>query len=166
MKIKNTFPMRVVKEILDELAGTKIFSSLDMTSGYHQIRMGESEEFKTEFKTHQGHFQFRVMPFGLTNTPVTFQCAMNSVLTPYLQKFVMVFIDDILVYCPSWQSHLAFEAGIRCFETPSVLFEEKEVCVWAAKVNILRSYHFSRGSSNRPTKDCCHGELASAIQCH
>jgi hypothetical protein len=106
MTIKNRFPMPVVEEILDELAGTQFFTSLDMTLGYHQIRMGASEEFKTAFKTHQGHYQFRVMPFGLTNALATFQCAMNLVLAPFLRKFVMVFIDDILIYSSTWHSHL------------------------------------------------------------
>ena len=77
-----------------------------MTSGYHQVSMGEGEEYKAAFKTHHGHYQFKVVPFGLTNAPATFQCAMNMVLAPYLRHFVMVFIDDILVYSPSWQSHL------------------------------------------------------------
>jgi hypothetical protein len=77
MTIKNRFPMPLVEEILDELAGTKFFTSLDMTSGYHHFRTGAEDEFKTAFKTHHGHYQFRVMPFGLTNAPASFQCAMN-----------------------------------------------------------------------------------------
>jgi hypothetical protein len=104
--VKNRYPMHILDEILDELAGTQYFIKLDMCSGYHQVRMKSEDEYKTTFKTHQGHYQFRVMPFGLTNAPATFRGLMNEVLAPFLRKFVLVFLDDILIYSPTLEEHI------------------------------------------------------------
>lgn len=98
--------MPIIVEILEELAGSKFFSKLDMRSGYHQVRMKEEDERKTAFKTHHGQYHFKVMPFGLTNASTTFQCIMNDVLAPFLRKFVMAFLDDILVYSASLEEHI------------------------------------------------------------
>jgi len=131
MTIKNRFPMPLIEEIIEELAGSSYFTKLDMKSGYHQVRMKQEDEYKTAFKTHHGHYQFKVMPFGLTNAPATFQCIMNEVLAPFLRKFVMVFLDDILIYSPDLDCHLAhLEQVLETLKT-NQLYLKKSKCSFA-----------------------------------
>jgi hypothetical protein len=104
--VKGKFLVPIIDEFLDELPLASWFTSLELTAGFHQIRMRPGEEFKTAFQTHFGQFEFRVMPFGLTRAPDTFQAAMNTTLAPYLRKFVLVLFDDILIYSKTLAEHL------------------------------------------------------------
>lgn len=110
--VKDKYPLPVIDEFMDELVGAKWFTSLDMRSGFHQIRMKESDQCKTAFQTHHGHFEYKVMPYGVTGGPATFQRVMNNILAPLLRICVIVFIDDILIYSKTWEEHIQHVAAV------------------------------------------------------
>ena len=103
--VKNKYPFPRIEDLFDQLKGAGVFSKIDLRSGYYQLRVKEGNVPKTAFRTRYGHYEFLVMPFGLTNAPAAFMDLMNWVFRPYVDQFVMVFIDDILVYSKDAQEH-------------------------------------------------------------
>ena len=131
--IKNRYPLPVIDELLDELQGAKWFTSMDLRSGYHQIRMRPSDEAKTAFQTHHGHFEFKVMPYGVTGGPTTFQGGMNIMLKPYLRKGVLVFIDDILMYSITLEEHIQLMRSVFQTLKENQMKVKRSKCVFACK---------------------------------
>lgn len=103
--IKNQYPFTRVDDLFDQLRGAVIFSKIVLRSRYHQVDIKEEDIHKTTFQMRYMNYEFMVVPFGLTNSPAIFMCLMNSMLRPYLDKFVIVFVDDIFVYSRTKEEH-------------------------------------------------------------
>jgi hypothetical protein len=103
--VKNKYPLPRIDDLFDQLKDVNIFSKIDLRLGYHQVRIKDEDISKTAFRTRYGHYEFRVVSFGFSNAPDVFMCLMNGVFKDYLDKFVIVFLDDILVYSKSKEEH-------------------------------------------------------------
>ena len=105
MTVKNKYPLPRIDDFFDQLKGAGVFLKIDLRSGYHQLRIKDADVNKTAFRMRYGHYEFLVMPFGLTNAPAAFMDLMNCVFQLYVDRFVVVFIDDILVYSKNREDH-------------------------------------------------------------
>ncbi|GJZ00824.1 putative reverse transcriptase domain-containing protein [Tanacetum coccineum] len=105
LTFKNRYPLPRIDDLFDQLQGSSVYSKIDLRLGYHQLRIREEDIPITSFRSRYGHFEFQLMPFGLTNAPAVFMDLMNRVCKPYLEKIVIVFIDDILIYSKSEEDH-------------------------------------------------------------
>ncbi|GJS87709.1 putative reverse transcriptase domain-containing protein, partial [Tanacetum coccineum] len=138
LTIKNRYPLPRIDDLFDQLQGACCFSKIDLRSGYHQLRVREEDIPKTAFRTRYGHFEFTVMPFGLTNAPAIFMDLMNRVCKPYLDKFVIVFIDDILIYSKSEEEHEVHLKTILDLLEKEKLYAKFSKCeFWLKEVQFL-----------------------------
>nr|GEW38082.1 putative reverse transcriptase domain-containing protein [Tanacetum cinerariifolium]GEX55271.1 putative reverse transcriptase domain-containing protein [Tanacetum cinerariifolium] len=149
----NRYPLSRIDDLFDQLQGSSIYSKIDLRSSYHQLRVHEEEILKTAFRIRYGHYEFQIMPFGLTNALDIFMDLMNQVCKPYLDKFMIVFIEDILIYSKSKQEHeehlkLTFEL----LKNEELYAKFSKCEFWIPKVQFLRHVIDSQGIHVDPAK--------------
>ncbi|GKB52969.1 putative reverse transcriptase domain-containing protein, partial [Tanacetum coccineum] len=153
LTVKNRYPLPRIDDLFDQLQGSSVYSKIDLRSGYHQLRVREEDIPKTAFRTRYGHYEFQVMPFGLTNAPAVFMDLMNRVCKPYLDKFIIVFIDDILIYSKSKQEHEEHLKIILELLKKEELYAKFSKCeFWIPKVQFLGHVIDSEGIHVDPAK--------------
>ncbi|GJV76024.1 hypothetical protein Tco_1507608 [Tanacetum coccineum] len=153
LTVKNRYPLPRIDDLFDQLQGSCVYSKIDLRSGYHQLRIREEDILITAFRTRYGHYEFQVMPFGLTNAPAVFMDLMNRVCKPYLDKFVIVFIDDILIYSKSkdeHEEHLKIIPGLLKKEQLYAKFSKCDF--WLDSIQFLGHVIDSKGVHVDPSK--------------
>ncbi|GJQ88930.1 putative reverse transcriptase domain-containing protein [Tanacetum coccineum] len=153
ISVKNRYPLPRIDDLFDQLQGSTIYSKINLRSGYHQLRVREEDIPKTAFRTRYGHYEFQVMPLGLTNAPAVFMDLMNRVCKPYLDKFVIVFIDDILIYSKNKEEHEKHLNQILELLKREELYAKFSKCeFWIPKVQFLGHVIDSEGIHMDPAK--------------
>jgi hypothetical protein len=151
--VKNKYPFPTIDDLFDRLREEKIFSKIDLRSSYHQLRTRDEDINNTSFKTRYGHYKFIVVPFGLSNAPVVFMCLMNGVFWEYLDKFVIVFLDDILVYSKLEEEHEYHLRMVLQVLREHQLYAKLRKYSFLSKPNSLfGAYHIKRRDSSGTRK--------------
>ncbi|KAL9268695.1 Transposon Ty3-G Gag-Pol polyprotein-like protein [Drosera capensis] len=151
--IKNRYPLPRIDDLFDQLQGASVYFKIDFRSGYHQLRVKVDDISKTAFRTRYGHYEFVVMPFGLTNAPAVFMDLMNKVFKPYLDCFVVVFIDDILVYSRDHQEHEEhLRITLKTLRENKVYAKFKKCEFWLKEVAFLGHVISGQGVQVDPKK--------------
>ena len=136
--IKNRYPLPRIDDLFDQLRGARVYSMIDLRTGYHQLRVREIDIPKTTFRTRYGHFEFTVMPFGLTNAPTAFMDLMHRIFQPYLDQFVVVFMDDILIYSQSkWEHEYHLGIVLQLLRDHQLYAKFSKLEFWLTEVRFL-----------------------------
>nr|GFC18586.1 putative reverse transcriptase domain-containing protein [Tanacetum cinerariifolium] len=153
LTVKNRYPLPRIDDLFHQLQGSSVYSNIDLRSGNHQLRVREEDIPKTAFKTRYGHYEFQVMPFGLTNVLAVFMDLINWVCKPYMDKFVIVFIDNILIYSKNKKEHEEHLKQILELLKKEELYAKFSKCeFWIPRVQFLRHVIYSKGIHVDPTK--------------
>ncbi|GJZ65082.1 putative reverse transcriptase domain-containing protein [Tanacetum coccineum] len=153
LTVKNRYLLPRIDDLFDQLQGWQFFSKIDLRFGYHQLRVHEDDIPNTAFITRYGHFEFTVMPFGLTNAPTVFMDLMNRVCRPYLDKFMIVFIDDILIYSKTREEHVEHLRLVLELLKKEKLYAKFSKCeFWLREVQFLRHVINGNGIHVDPSK--------------
>ncbi|GJU74270.1 hypothetical protein Tco_0355715 [Tanacetum coccineum] len=153
LTVKNRYPLPRIDDLFDQLQGSSVYSKINLRSSSHQLRVQDEDIPKTAFRTRYGHYEFQVMPFGLTNTPAVFIDLMNWVCRPYLDKFVIMFIDDILIYSKTKEEHDAYlRLILELLKKEELYAKFSKYDFWLSKVQYLGHVIDSEGIHVDPTK--------------
>nr|GEX19460.1 putative reverse transcriptase domain-containing protein [Tanacetum cinerariifolium] len=153
LTVKNRYPLLRIDDLFDQLQGSSVYSKIDLRSGYHQLRVREEDIPKTTFRTRYGHYKFQIMHFGLTNAPAVFMDLINRVCKPFLDKFIIVFIDDILIYSRNKVEHEGHLKQILELLKKEELYAKFPKCdFWLSKVQFIGHVIDSEGIHVDPAK--------------
>ncbi|KAA0047044.1 hypothetical protein IC582_026000 [Cucumis melo] len=151
--VKNRYPLPRIDDLFDQLQGATVFSKIDLRSGYHQLRIKDGDVPKTAFRSRYGHYEFIVMSFGLTNAPAVFMDLMNRVFREFLDTFVIVFIDDILIYSKTEAEHEEHLRMVLQTLRDNKLYAKFSKCeFWLKQVSFLGHVVSKAGVSVDPAK--------------
>ena len=151
--IKNRYPLQRIDDLFDQLRGARVYSKIDLRTGYHQLRVSDTYIPKTAFRTRYGHFEFTVMPFELTNAPAAFMDLMHRIFQPYLDQFVVVFVDDILIYSQSeWEHEYHLRIILQLLRDHQLYAKFSKCEFWLTEVRFLGYVVSASGVSVDPEK--------------